>query len=242
MPLRPQRNQLFAVGAALIFLLSGDYVSGQEAAQDSQPPQQVDVEALIRDLNAEDYQTREDATQKLIELGDEQQVEFQSLAADPPRPELKVGAQKIFCGTELADIRRDAVRLDVLFELVRRANAEDFDQDALTLSLTQLAKVVNTSKADGEDEWTLPVQFDDVHRQEPGTSVQDGLVIARRGRITSLRNSIVLADVAMDVTSAQDSIIIAPAQRPSKLPARGRSCSIWKTASPRLKSRSTCSV
>ena len=206
----------------------------------------VDIASLIESLDDEDYKTREEATEALIDLAGGEQGEairakLEELADDPPSAEVKVRLQKIFRGMELAEIRRDAVKLEALFELVRRANAEDFDQDALQLSLAQLARVVNSCTAAEQEEgdWTLPVKFKDVDRQEPGTSVQDGLVITRRGRITSLRNSIVLADVAMDVTSAQDSIIIARAAVNISSP---RNCLIIAGYDARVSSARNCVV
>ena len=190
---------------AMAFL--GNLLVAQDV--EDEPTDQADVEALIRDLDAEDYQTREDATNALIQQGKSVTERLEELAKDPPSAEVKVRLQKVFRGIELAELRSNAVKLDQLFDLVRRANNDDLDRETLAPLLAQLSHVI--VDATGEDKWTLPVSFDDVNREEPATSVQGGLVIAHRAKITSVQDSIVLADVAAEITSARNSIIIARA-------------------------------
>ena len=127
---------------------------------------------MIRNLDAEDYQTREDATRALVDQGEAVRKRLEALAADPPSAEVKVRLQKIFRGIELAELRRNAVQLQALLDLVRRANDDDLEQDKLEPLLAQLARVI--ADAAGDDEWDLPVTFDGLNREEPATSIQGG--------------------------------------------------------------------
>ena len=98
---------------AVSTLVTVPRVMAQESAgkNDAEPLNQADVNALIRQLDAEDYESRERATEALVEQGEAIRKQLEDLAKDPPSAEVRVRIQKICRGIELAEIRRNAVKL-----------------------------------------------------------------------------------------------------------------------------------
>ena len=212
-------------------------VASVAMAQDERPAASPDIDGLIRELDSDDFETREDATEKLIELGAAVRPKLEQLAKNPPSAEVKVRLQKIFRGIELAEIRANAIHLEDIFELVRRANDDDLDKELLQQTLEQLHAVLG--EAVGKEEFRVPASFEELTPQEPDTFIRNGLVVASKGRISSLRDSIVLANVAINVSSAQNSIIIARAGVDISSP---RNCLIIAGYDVRVSSATDCVI
>ena len=191
----------------------------QEPTRGDEPQQQAEaqvdaalLERLLGELDAEDFHVREQATRRLIELGAPARQRVEQLQANPPSPEVKSRVERILRQLQLADIRRNAVRLDAIFEQVRLANRDRLDRESLGAMLEQLIVVLQS--ATGNDHLQLPVQLSDLKIAPADTFVRDSLVIVRGDegkRVRSVRNSIVLADVAVDISGCDNSIIIARA-------------------------------
>jgi hypothetical protein len=165
------------------------------------------IDELLLELDAEEFQAREEATKALGEIGEPARRPLEKLAAEPPSPEVRIRAAKLLRDLDRAALRRSAVTIDDLCEQARLANAGELDVDKLGQLLERLVAVLRD--ATGRDDLTVPLKPGDLRRAAADTSVQNALIVTRRGRITSVRNSIVLADVAFDATSVDSSIIIA---------------------------------
>lgn len=201
----------FATGVSLLFSTIGmahaDDVSPAGEKVDSQK-----VEKWLSDLDADEYIVREQATAALRELGEPVRERLETLLKDPPSSEVKVRALRILRALRLAEVRRHAVKLDALFEQVRLAKAGRLDREKLNAMLERLVDVLQ--EATGDTTFKLPVDLLELKVGGPETFVRDSLVVLsdpRDVRIASIKNSVVLADVGVNVSGCDHSIIIARA-------------------------------
>jgi hypothetical protein len=176
----------------------------------SEPKPQADaIKQWIKQLDAEAFADREAASAALVEIGPEARAPLEAALAEPDAsPELRLRGREVLKQLELMAIRQNALHLSAIIEQATLANRDKLDHAKLETMLEQLVEV--WSEVSGEAK-SLPVALKDVHPAGIGepASRKNALLTLDYGHISFCENCIVLAETAVDITSARSCIIIA---------------------------------
>ena len=195
----------------LLFLMFTYVLLGTEREACSQDSSPEEITKLIAELNAEQVGTREAAERRLLGMGrsilKQLSGELKRARDNETRSRLRNVIEQL-----------TPVRLESILARVRAiAASDDWKKDGwkdpqLEALLTRLMAKVR--KATELKHLRLPVDFDEVHPVGNAAGLLEmnkgrRLLVSRGGKVTSVKRGILLVDGAVDVSIAEDSIIIA---------------------------------
>ncbi len=202
----------FASRFLFVLLLSSAIAAAaaQEAQEAEATTSSAEIAKLIQQLNAEDFKLREQATSELVEAGLSALAPLEAVLAEKESPpETKMRAEQVLKVLRLEVLRQNPIKLADVLKQARLVNQGKGDPEALTATLEQLVTLIS---ADTKMEYKLPVGFKDLTElpvQGTLTSEANRLLKLDTGRIISIKDSIILAETAVTVSSPQNCIIIA---------------------------------
>jgi hypothetical protein len=218
-----------------IVILAGVFAA--RAVAQAPESQETEIAALIAQLYAENSAQREVAAQALGEIG-EPAIEPLRKALERGSPQARLRIPAILKRIELDAIPKNAVRLADILAHTRHAADGKVDQEHLEALLERLVAIL---AKDTETERALPVRFKDVSlvpdvdpvlglSGRPKLRVANNiaevypenciLIAAGVVKASTVRNSIIIAGVAAEVTESENCIILARDQLTVNLGAK----------------------
>jgi len=188
--------------AAVVGSLRGDEPKSEPAGE----PQRID--RLIAELDSNQFETRDRATNELLELGAAAAPKLAAALEGSTSPELQRRGSKILKKIELDRINLHPISTDDFFAPLRTSQHRSFDRGTYEAKLQRLISVL--SKGTKDDKLKLPVTMGQVQETNVPKQVdQHALFLGERYSSNTAVNSIILADYDVEVVSAQNCIIIA---------------------------------
>lgn len=169
-------------------------------------PQQI--ERLIAELDSNQFETRDRATNELLELGAAVVPKLAAALETNLSPELQRRGRGILKKIELDRINGRSISTDDFLAPLRASERRAFDRGTYEAKLQRLISVL--SKATQDDKLKLPVTMGQVQEKNGANQVdQHTLFVGERYSSNTAVNSIILADYDVEVVSAQNCIIVA---------------------------------
>ena len=179
----------------------GSVLFGQEPSPVEPDPARI--ADLIKQLDADDANAREAATEELRKVGEAALPALEKILADPPSVEVKFRAQEAIDGIKLDLVRKQALRIEDIVAQAKAAQKEGWDRKTLDVRLERLIETLAAET--GNKDLALP----GAGRSGGGPLVQGALIKDRRVKLGQCRGSIILADTIAEVDHAYGSVIIA---------------------------------
>lgn len=177
-------------------------------AQAAATPSQLErVQKLIKDLDSNQFDVREEASAALAEFGELAADSLSALLERKPNAEVRRRTRELLDKIHLARISRNPTKIEDLLEQVRLANRKQLDGKEIEARLTRMLEVLTL--ATGKRDLGLPVRFSSVRAQGADTMSRGLLLVGANLKPSFAQHSIILADTVAEVSHAQDCIIIA---------------------------------
>jgi hypothetical protein len=180
------------------------------AAQEAEPPPKATPEViarLIKQLDADDFAAREQATDALIKLGEEVEASVKKAAAESKSAEARERAERVLASIERERLQRNALQLDTIY-LLARAICEDkatpTDLDPMIDKILAEISAATKGKA-----LKMPVRIENCTPRPGLTTEPRSLFVGDTATTTSLRDSVAVFDVGGQCASINNSIIVA---------------------------------
>lgn len=200
------RHAMCVIGCLEVLALLAVSSQAEEPLRPEQPDSKR-ISQLIRELDADTFSAREEASAALSKLGESAEASLVEELKSARSREVEQRATALLKAIRLERIARNAVRLEDLLEAARLSNQAKLDTDALEAKLQRLVDVLAQAT---DTKPALPVRFSEVAIQPPSdTSATKALVLGESVSITFARQSVIIADTAVQVTHATNCIIIA---------------------------------
>lgn len=181
-------------------------VAAKRIEQERRAKLAAEIADWIQALESDGFAEREAASAALLAIGEPALEKLQAVLADPPGQETRFRASKIVAAIREQLLVKDAVRLERFFTLVRDAERGQKVEKELEERLEKLLAVINAAT---NRSFTLPVRFAGLIPDPTGQTEEKALIVARQSDLRSISNSIVLADVGVEISDAKNCIIIA---------------------------------
>lgn len=166
------------------------------------------IERLIAELDSNQFETRDRATNELLELGAAVVPKLAAALETNLSAELQRRGRGILKKIELDRINSRSISTDDFLAPLRTSEHRAFDRGTYEAKLQRLISVL--SKATKDDKLKLPVSMGQVQEKNGGNQVdQHSLFLGERYSANTAVNSIILADYDVEVVSAQNCIIVA---------------------------------
>lgn len=180
------------------------------AAQEVETPAKAtpaEITGLIKQLDADDFAAREQATEALIKLGEQVEEAIQRIASETKSAEVKERAERVLASIDRERLQRNALKLDTVYLLARaicedKAKATDLDPMIDKI----LAEIAAAAKSDA---LKMPTRAANCTPRPGPTAEPRSLFVGDTTNTTSLRDSVAVFDVGGQCSSVQNSIIIA---------------------------------
>lgn len=190
----------------------GGRAASEEAADDDAAAARI--RALIRDLDADTFRVRDDATKALAKAGPPALKLLRPALESTHSPEVRMRLAKIIEEIEIWGGQAGELKLDELIDRIPEIAQADWrapgyrDQPLETL-LTRWLRVLG--QAAEKEDLKLPVSFGDVKAGKAETFLRNKLVVLGEGheRIAMADNSMVFSTAAVNLSHARNCVIVA---------------------------------
>jgi hypothetical protein len=166
------------------------------------------IRELIKQLDADEFQQREKASEALQALGEQAEAALKKMRRESKSAEVQTRADALLKTLALARIRKNALKLTDLFAEAKRANEGELNAERLDALVARLIEIL-AAESDRKD-LKPPVLVKDVGAGDGAGIVRNALLTQKSGRIVMAENSVVLFGTAGAIGSAKNSLIIAP--------------------------------
>lgn len=201
---------LWRVAKPCLALLPWLALVAMAAAQAAEPPAKAtpdEIARLIKQLDADDFAAREQATETLTKLGEQVEEPIKKTVAEAKSAEAKERAERVLASINRERLQRNALKLDTIY-LLARAICEDkarpADLDPMIDKI--LAEISTAAKSDA---LKVPVRVANCTPRPGPTSEPRSLFVGDTTTTTSLRDSVAVFDVGGHCSSINNSIIVA---------------------------------
>jgi hypothetical protein len=179
------------------------------SAQDTQPPQAKpeDIARLIKQLDADDFDRREQATEALIKLGEQIEETLKKAAAESKSIEVKQRAERVLAAIERERLQRNALKLDTIYLLAKAICEEKAKASDLDPMIDKILGEISTATK-GEI-IRVPVRAANCTLRPGGGIEANSLYVGDPANVQPVRNSVAVFDVGGQCSSVQNSIIVA---------------------------------
>lgn len=210
------RKKLCAYACLLAAVAAINVATGAEKPGNASPDR---IAALVNDLDAAKFATRETASSELLKIGQPALPALKDALARASSFELKKRCSMLIhqittWGGPPQDLRLKAVLDEVRLDIHAPDKLNAISTGRLEKLLTRFVHVFADAANQGNR--ALPVDLKKLHVVDfdPARAFMvmretNALIVVKRGTIPVLRNSVVIADEQVQITSAENSIIIA---------------------------------
>jgi hypothetical protein len=167
-----------------------------------------EIAKLIKQLDADEFDTREQATEALIKLGEPTEDALKKVAAETKSIEVKQRVERVLVSINRERLQRNALKLDTIYQLAReicdkKAKPEDLDPI--------IDKILEEIATAAKYEFKPPVRVANCTLRPggPGAEMNSLIIGGEESPTIFLRNSAAVFDVGGQCSSIQNSIVVA---------------------------------
>lgn len=167
----------------------------------------TEINGFIKQLDADDFAAREQATEALIKLGEQVEASIKKVAAESTSAEARERAERVLLAIERERLQRNALNLDTVYQLARaicEQKAKPADLDPMIDKI--LAEITSASKG---EPIKVPVRASNSTLRPGPTAEPNSLFVGDTTTTTALRNSVAVFDLGGQCSSVTNSIIVA---------------------------------
>jgi hypothetical protein len=190
--------------ACVVVAVGGLAVAWRSQAEEA--PERI--AELIKQLDADEFQEREQASEALQALGEQAEAALEKVRRESKSAEVQTRADALLKTLALARIRKNALKLTDFFAEAKRANEGELNAERLDALVARLIEILAAES--GRKDLKPPVLVKDVGAGERMGLLRNALVIQKNGNVPFIESSVVLFETAGHVSHAKNSIIIAP--------------------------------
>lgn len=177
----------------------------QEAPPAATPEE---IARLIKQLDADDFEARERATEALIKVGEQAEETLQQVAAEGKSTEVQQRAERALAAINRERLQRNALKLDSIYLLARAICEEQANPEDLDPMIDKILAEISAATKRGD--LKPPVRVANCTATPGGVGIiKNALLIGDPERTLSLRDSVAIFDVGGQCTSVTNSVVIA---------------------------------
>lgn len=167
------------------------------------------IEQLIKQLDSNQFEVRESASAGLIIIGDAAEPQLTSALAASPSGELRRRGNDILLRIKLNRIARSAVSTEDFVTPLKSVNQKEFDKVTYEARLQRLVDILVI--VTGDERLKVPVIFDRVEKMDGRFDEMKRRRLVLRDSYSGQveRDSVVLADYAVNTDIAMNCVIVA---------------------------------
>lgn len=163
---------------------------------------------LIKQLDADAFEEREQATAELGAIGEPAQAALEKAGRESKSAEVRTRAAGLLKALALARTRKNPLKLTDFFAEAKRASEGQPNAERLDALVARLIEIL--ARESDRNDLRPPVLANDLNAGESKGLISNALLAQKCGRIAMAENSVVLFGTAGAVGNAKNCIVIAP--------------------------------